>query len=154
MTDGVVAIKAGFDRLREVGPRMEKKVYNRGVNRGVRYVQLSMRAHLAVHTRTGTLARSIKTKVKQYRRGGVTVGMIGVPSWSAGEAHGKQIIAPKYSHFVTRPRKGFWQAYPKGSKRLRWIGPNTPDDYVAKALADSKSGAVSAVAGAVNEAIG
>lgn len=146
------SITEGFKNLNAVAANVQKKVYNQGINRANRAVQMAMRQHIknGKHVRTGTLLRSIRTKVVRYRRGKTVLGLVGVQSRFTGEFRGKPVIAHKIAHFVTNYRRAFWQKWYGGH---RHIGAHQPDDFVAKTEAQTRQTAITAVEKAINGAI-
>ena len=122
---------------------------------GSRVLVSGMRRGLRRHFRTGTLSKSIKTKAKYYAKGDVMVVVVGVSSDPSanGVFRGKRITPYRYSHFVTNPRRGFMQECPRKSGRFRWIGPNTPDDYITKATLTGRSEVIAAMQKVIYDAV-
>lgn len=146
------SISEGFKNLNAVAAGVQRKVYNQGINRANRAVQMAMRQEIkeGKHVRSGTLLRSIRTKVVRYRRGKTVLGLVGVQSNFFGTFRGKKVIAHKISHFVTNYRRAFWQKYWGG---YRHIGEHQPSDYVAKTEMRTRQTAITAVEKAINGAI-
>lgn len=147
VTFQVSDVKAGLMALHTIPEEMRRKVFRKALRAGSRVLVSGMRRGLRRHFRTGTLSKSIKTKAKYYAKGDVMVVVVGVSSDPSanGTFRGSRITPYRYSHFVTNPRRGFMQECPRKSGRFRWIGPNTPDDYVTKATVTGRSEVIAAM---------
>lgn len=147
-------VKAGLVLLHKVPDEIRRKAFRKALRVGARVLVRGMRAGLRRHKRTGTLASSIKTRVKYYAKGDVMIVVVGVASATRGTFRGRDITPYKYSHFVTNPRRRFLQECPRKSGRFRWIGANTPDDYVTNAAVSGRNEVIAAMQGVIYDAIG
>lgn len=112
-----------------------------------------------VKDRSGTLRKSLKSRLRFYKKADVLVLLVGVQSWFKGEYNGQRVIAHKYAHLVTRGRKKFRQTYRYKDRKgrvwtaRRWVKGTVGRDFIEVASRAAVNTATEAIRNTVAQGL-
>lgn len=152
----IAGIKSALKDLKKFTGENRIKVMKKAFRAAANAILKNMRKRLKTngHYRSGLLYKSLKTKLKYYKKLDVLVVMVGVKSNMKGTYKGNPITSHKYAHFITKGRKSFTQFYSpffvmknspsRAALLTREIGAVQADNFIAAAVYTQQVAAIAA----------
>lgn len=105
---GIKEAMAGIERLEKKNRIVWMK---KALRRAGAYVLRFIRIEAKKHDRSNTLYRSLKSKLKYYKKTDTLVMLLGVRSWFEGTFRGRKVVPHRYLHLILKGHKEFQQQF-------------------------------------------
>lgn len=93
-------VTTNFDKLRQLKDAMQKRITKKAVRAGVKLIIATVRSK--VPTRTGSLKKSLSSKVDSAKGSTIVYGIIGPRSSWTKTVNGRLIKPSRYAHLVEK----------------------------------------------------